>query len=101
VWDSAERLWGRCGTNADGAFSFIVARPRPDVVAPRVDIFVFARGLLRHQLTRMYFPGHDADEVLGMLRPDARALLVAEEDGGGLRFDIRMQGERETVFFRH
>ena len=101
VWDPARRLWGRCGTHPEGAFSFVVARPEAEAVAPHLDVFVFARGLLRHQLTRIYFPGHDADEALGLLRPEARGLLLAEEDGDGLRFDIRMQGERETVFFRH
>jgi protocatechuate 3,4-dioxygenase alpha subunit len=101
VWDAAAGLWGRSGTDPDGAFSFVVARPREDAVAPRLDVFVFARGLLRHQLTRIYFPGHDADEVLGALRPEVRGLLVAEEDADGLRFDIRMQGERQTVFFAH
>ena len=101
VWDAAAGLWGRSGTDPAGDFSFVVARPAEDAVAPRLDVFVFARGLLRHQLTRIYFPGHDADDVLGALRPGARGLLVAEEDADGLRFDIRMQGERQTVFFAH
>ena len=101
AWDPAARLWGRCGTDAEGVFSFVVARPGPEAVAPRLDVFVFARGLLRHQLTRIYFPGYEADVVLGALKPEARLLLLAEEYGDGLRFDIRMQGERETVFFRH
>jgi protocatechuate 3,4-dioxygenase alpha subunit len=101
LWDPAARLWGRCGTEPEGAFSFVVARPRPEAVAPRLDVFVFARGLLRHQLTRIYFPGHEDDEVLEGLEPHRRATLIAQESGDGLRFDIRMQGERETVFFGH
>lgn len=101
VWDPVARLWGRSGTDPDGRFSFIVPRPAEDAVAPHLEAFVFARGLLRHQLTRIYFPGHDADETLAALVPEARTVLVAEEDGDGLRFDIRMQGDRQTVFFEH
>jgi protocatechuate 3,4-dioxygenase alpha subunit len=101
VWDPAARLWGRSGTDAEGGFSFVVPRPADDAVAPHLDVFVFARGLLRHQLTRIYFPGHDADRTLAALVPQARTVLVAEEEGDGLRFDIRMQGERQTVFFGH
>jgi protocatechuate 3,4-dioxygenase, alpha subunit len=103
AWDPAGRRWGRSGTDADGRFSFVLTRP--DALpgeAPRLDVFVFARGLLRHQLTRVYFPGEPANEtdpVLAALPEDDRATLVASDEGGGLRFDIRMQGG--TVFFEH
>ena len=64
---------------------------------------MFARGLLRHQLTRIYFPDEEAanaaDPVLAALPADDRASLVARRENGGLRFDIRMQGEQATVFF--
>ena len=66
-------------------------------------MLVFARGLLRHQLTRLYFPDEEAanaaDPVLSALAPADRATLVAAADGDGLRFDIRMQGDSQTVFF--
>ena len=65
-------------------------------------MYVFARGLLRHQLTRVYFPdeaANETDPVLSGLDEDERATLVATEEGGALRFDIRMQGG--TVFFAH
>jgi protocatechuate 3,4-dioxygenase alpha subunit len=75
VFDAAHRFWGRCGTDADGRFSFVVA---PDT--PHVEAYVFARGLLKHQLTRIH-------------------LSDAEQEGGAFRFDIRLQGERQTVFF--
>jgi protocatechuate 3,4-dioxygenase alpha subunit len=102
VWDG-ER-WGRSGTDADGRFSFSVAKPAARAgEAPRLDVLVFARGLLRHQLTRVYFPdeaeANAADPVLAALPEDDRRTLVAEADGGALRFDVRMQGERATVFF--
>ncbi len=80
---------------------------KPDALegqAPRLDVFVFARGLLRHQLTRVYFPDEGAnatDPALSSLDESDRATLVAEQEDGALRWDIRMQGERETVFFEH
>ena len=55
LWDAAGRRWGRSGTDADGSFSFVVTKPDGD--APHFDVYVFARGLLRHQLTRVYFSG--------------------------------------------
>jgi protocatechuate 3,4-dioxygenase alpha subunit len=105
AWDAAGRRWGRSGTDADGGFSFSIAKPAAVDGAPHLDVFVFARGLLRHQLTRVYFPDEQeanaADPVLAGLDPGERATLVAAPDGGGLRFDIHMQGERATVFFDH
>ena len=104
VWDGAR--WGRSGTDGDGRFSFTVAKPPPprDDGAPRLDVLVFARGLLRHQVTRIYFPdeteANAADPVLSSVDGTARVTLVAEAEDGALHFDIRMQGDRETVFFR-
>lgn len=104
LWDAVGRRWGRSGTDADGRFSFRVSKPNGDG-APFLYAYVHARGLLRHQLTRVYFPdepeANDADPVLAALDADDRATLVAREDGDGLRFDIRMQGDHATVFFAH
>jgi protocatechuate 3,4-dioxygenase alpha subunit len=87
VFDPGSRSWGRSGTDAEGRFRFTVPRS-----ATRLEAFVFARGLLRHQLTRIYLDGGaDAEDET----------LVAARDGGGFRFDIRMQGERATLFFAH
>ena len=103
AWDGVGKRWGRSGTDADGRYSFRITRPDGlPGEAPRLDVFVFARGLLRHQLTRIYFPGEAANEgdpVLSALGEDDRATLVATEEDGALRFDIRMQGA--TVFFEH
>ncbi len=106
IWDAAGHRWGRSGTDADGRFSFVVTKPAPlPGQAPRFDVFVFARGLLRHQLTRIYFPdegeANSADPALGSLDEADRATLLAEPEDGALRFDIRMQGNRATVFFEH
>ena len=102
VWDGEH--WGRSGTDVSGSFQFSVRKPPPrDGEAPRLDVHVFARGLLKHQLTRIYFPdeveANAADPVLSALPEAERGLLVAEAEDGALRFDIRMQGDDATVFF--
>jgi protocatechuate 3,4-dioxygenase alpha subunit len=73
------------------------------VEAPHLDVSVFARGLLRRLVTRVYFPDEaEANAGDPLLRsipdPVARATLVAAPDEGGLRFDIHLQGDDETVF---
>ena len=93
LWDDAGRRWGRSGTDADGRFEFVVPHD-----AQVLEAYVFARGLLQHQRTRVYLPGA-SDDVLESLPESERATLVAREEDGILRFDIRMQGERATVFF--
>ncbi len=103
VWQAAGGRWGRSGTDEDGEFSFVVAKEPAPGEAPRLDVYVFARGLLKHQLTRLYFPdepeANAADPVLSALPEADRAVLVAEQENGAVRFDIRMQGDRQTVFF--
>jgi protocatechuate 3,4-dioxygenase alpha subunit len=66
-------------------------------------VTVFARGLLNRLFTRAYLPGDEqrltGDRFLASLDGDRRdTLLAAREDDGSLRFDIHLQGERETVF---
>jgi protocatechuate 3,4-dioxygenase alpha subunit len=102
LWDGVGRRFARCATDGGGRFRFRIAKP--DALpgeAPRLDVVVHARGVLRHQLTRMYFPDepNEGDPVFAALDPDARETLVAQADGEALRFDIRMQGDRATVFF--
>ena len=60
---------------------------------------MFARGLLKHQRTRVYLRADAADDVLAALPEAERATLVAEAEDGALRWDVRLQGERQTVFF--
>ncbi|HTW98966.1 MAG TPA: protocatechuate 3,4-dioxygenase subunit alpha [Acidimicrobiales bacterium] len=97
--------FGRCLTGPDGGFSFVLTKPHAgsDAGAPHVEVLVFARGLLRSLRSRMYFPdeaGRNAtDPVLGAVGEERRDTLVARSEGGELRFDIRLQGEHETVFF--
>ena len=101
--------FARCRTDAEGAFSFTTVKPAssrmPDgsVQAPHLNVTVFARGLLRHLVTRMYFPDETAantsDPVLNLVEAGRRSTLIAEDDENVLRFDIRLQGDQETVFF--
>jgi protocatechuate 3,4-dioxygenase alpha subunit len=101
--------WGRCGTDAEGRYAFVTVKPGPvpgeDGVpqAPHVTALVFARGLLKPVLTRVYFADEEeanaVDRVLSAIEDGAaRATLVAE-GRPAYRFDIRLQGERQTVFF--
>lgn len=109
VPDGMLELWGgqqfaRCRTDAEGAFHFTVTKPgsaRSDE-APHLEVTVFARGLLRHLATRLYFPDEEAanasDRILNLVDPARRHTLIAQPDGSVLRFDIRLQGISETVF---
>ena len=104
LWDPVARRWGRCGTDARGEFSFTIAKPPGEGNdAPHLEVYVFARGLLKHQRTRLYFPdepeANASDPVLASLEPADATTLVALDEGDRLRFDIRMQGDRATVFF--
>ncbi len=92
--------WGRCATDASGRYSFSTLRP--GAVAGGLPFFavaVFARGLLHRLLTRAYLPLADGDTDPLLTAAGGRApTLVCVADGAGLRFDIRLQGDGETVF---
>jgi protocatechuate 3,4-dioxygenase, alpha subunit len=96
--------FARCRTDQEGAFHFTVRKPqRGPEQAPHLNVAVFSRGLLRHLMTRIYFPDEEeantTDPVLQRVDQERRATLVARYDGGALHFDVRLQGENETVFF--
>jgi protocatechuate 3,4-dioxygenase, alpha subunit len=112
VPDGLVEMWGgqqfaRCRTDAEGLFHFTVVKPdlgsTPGEDAPHLDLTIFARGLLRHLATRMYFPDEEpanaSDRTLNLVDPARRHTLIAQSEGAGLHFDIRLQGESETVFF--
>jgi protocatechuate 3,4-dioxygenase alpha subunit len=71
--------------------------------APHVDVSVFARGLLDRVVTRIYFAdeaeANAEDVVLQGLPEDRRETLLATPTDDGYRFDVYLQGDRETVFF--
>jgi protocatechuate 3,4-dioxygenase alpha subunit len=95
--------WGRAATDPEGRYAFTTLRPGPTARGlPFFAVTVFARGLLNRLFTRIYLPapaeGLAADPLLAALDPDRRTTLLAREDGDTLHFDVRLQGEGETVF---
>lgn len=98
--------FGRSATDAEGRFRFWTREPGVPVdsaAAPFFAVVVFARGLLDRLHTRIYLPGDDAalaaDPLLASLDAAERETLIARrEPGGRLVHDIRLQGEKETVF---
>ena len=94
--------WGRCDTDSDGHYWFSTLAPgaTEEGKAPFFALVVFARGLLNRLFTRAYLPGDalESDALLASLPPERRQTLVAVPDEHGFRFDIRLQGEDETVF---
>jgi protocatechuate 3,4-dioxygenase alpha subunit len=104
------RGFARSATDGEGRYAIVTVKPGPlpgaggVVHAPHLVVGVFARGLLKRVATRIYFPDeaalNAADPVLAAVADPAwRATLVAAARPGGYRFDIRLQGEGETVFF--
>lgn len=103
------RGFARCATDVDGSYAIQFRKPRPvpapdgGTQAPHLAMSVFARGLLDRVITRVYFAdeadANASDRVLALIGdPDRRATLIAVSTVDGYRFDIRLQGERETVF---
>ncbi|WP_406162267.1 protocatechuate 3,4-dioxygenase subunit alpha [Streptomyces sp. NBC_00882] len=96
--------WGRIQTDANGHWSARTLRPGArGRSAPYISVCVFARGLLVHLYTRIYLPGDEAaltaDPLLARVPAERRDTLIARSQGDGTyRFDIRLQGEGETVF---
>jgi protocatechuate 3,4-dioxygenase, alpha subunit len=96
--------FGRAATEADGSYEFRTVLPGPDASGARWALLtVFARGLLHHLFTRVYFvPGGEdepADALLDRLPAERRRTLLARPGAdGAYRFDVRLQGEDETVF---
>lgn len=87
--------FGRVATDADGRYEL---RTLPPGGVPYLAVCVFARGLLHHLFTRVYLTDVP-DALLSSLEPGRRETLVAPAGPDGThRFDIRLQGERETVF---
>jgi protocatechuate 3,4-dioxygenase, alpha subunit len=112
--DKNFRAFGRSDTRAAGTFRFETIKPgcvpastggQPQ--APHISVRVFARGMLLHVLTRIYFSDERANEHDALLNsigdPQRRQTLIAAlDESAGLptyRFDIHLQGERETAFF--
>jgi protocatechuate 3,4-dioxygenase alpha subunit len=113
LWQASGSVsaFGRMPTKKDGTCEFETASPGPAPAgsgvqqAPHINVCLFARGLLRHLYTRMYFAGDpalDGDPVLALVPADRRRTLLATPDETQprtWRFNVRLQGSDETVFF--
>lgn len=111
--DASFAGFGRSGTDEDGGYWFETVKPGPVPFdgerkqAPHICVTVFARGLLNHAVTRLYFedePANSVDPILQLVPEERRATLLARPElvGGGMvvyRFDIVLQGAGETAFF--
>jgi protocatechuate 3,4-dioxygenase, alpha subunit len=104
--------FGRSGTTEDGSYWFETVKPGPvpfdgaRLQAPHICVTVFARGLLNHVVTRLYFedePTNAQDPVLQCVPGEQRATLLARREYVSetvvYRFDIVLQGVGETAFF--
>ncbi|HVB32975.1 MAG TPA: protocatechuate 3,4-dioxygenase subunit alpha [Patescibacteria group bacterium] len=105
------RGFGRIPIDAEGEFHFSTIKPGrvpgPDdaLQAPHIVVSVFARGLLKRLVTRIYFPDEPAnaeDFLLKMVEPARRETLIAKKkqgQDGRLEWNVILQGAGETVFF--
>ena len=104
------RGFARADTTKDGDYRFDTIKPgrtpgpNGSTQAPHILVAVFARGMLRHLYTRIYFAdettANAADAVLAVVPAARRDTLFAKRDASGVyRIDIRLQGGNETVFF--
>ena len=101
--------FGRLPTGADGSCVFETIRPgqvtdaKGLAQASHVNVCLFARGLLRQVYTRFYFAGDpmlESDAVLAAVpEPRRQTLLAGKTESGDWLFEIRLQGQGETVFF--
>jgi protocatechuate 3,4-dioxygenase, alpha subunit len=104
------RGFGRYGVeDGDGTYSMVTVKPgrvpgpSGQLQAPHIDVTLFARGMLNRVVTRIYFAdeaeANAGDPVLATVPAARRNTLLAQPAEGGYRFDIRLQGAGETVFF--
>ena len=104
--------FGRSATDKEGAYSFDTIKPgtvpgpggKPQ--APHIMVCIYSRGMLRQIYTRLYFSdeaANGADPILALVPAERRGTLIAHKQPGAGQavygFDIRVQGDNETVFF--
>jgi protocatechuate 3,4-dioxygenase alpha subunit len=105
--NAAFKGFGRTGTGTDPESRFVFDTVMPGSVAgqaPHINVIVLARGMLNHLYTRLYFEdqaeANARDPILQSVPAERRTTLLARRDGATTyRFDIRLQGDAETVFF--
>jgi protocatechuate 3,4-dioxygenase alpha subunit len=100
--------FGRGATDASGMFHFHTVKPGRvpgpgnSLQAPHIAVSVMGRGIIKRLVTRIYFadePSNAEDPILALVPDERRDTLIARQEGGAWRFDIRLQGSGETVFF--
>ena len=104
--------FGRSATDKEGVYAFDTIKPGPVPgpnganQAPHIVVCIYSRGMLRQVYTRLYFPdeaANAADPILALVPAERRGTLIAHKEMRGeqpvYRFDIRVQGDNETVFF--
>jgi protocatechuate 3,4-dioxygenase alpha subunit len=102
AWQSNPPGFGRVETAKDGTYRFETTLPAGP--APCLDITIFARGLLKPLRTRVYLAGEESargDPLLKPLgsSPRLRTLVATPAGDAQFRWDVRLQGEGETIFF--
>ena len=103
MWSPRPARWSATAARSPAGAGSRWATPTEPGKAPFIAVTVFARGLLNRLFTRVYLPEDTEalanDPVLSALEPDRRKTLIAERlADGSLHWDIRLQGEDETVF---
>ena len=100
--------FGRASTSEEGLYRFktvlpgAVPGPGNSLQAPHIAVSVFGRGIIKRLATRVYFEdqaGNETDPILALVPAERRDTLIARKIDGGWRFDLVLQGARETVFF--
>lgn len=111
--EPAWKGFGRVPTDERGAFRFTTIKPgrvpaaNGGLQAPHINVLILMRGMLKHLNTRVYFPNDPAnadDAVLQSVPAARRNTLIAQPVAGkssALQWDVRLQGEGETVFFEY
>jgi len=100
--------FGRSSTSEAGVYRFVTVKPGAVmdsdgmIQAPHIAFSILGRGMLKRLVTRLYFDGdvaNESDPILGLVPHARRDTLIAKARDGVWRFDIVLQGDRETVFF--
>ncbi len=110
-WNGLPDGFHRVATDVEGNYSATITRPGPEPIgdgrrqAGHFLVLVFARGLLRNLLTRVYFenePANDTDPVLLQVPAERRHTLIArvgQAESGIFLWNVVLQGKDETAFF--
>ena len=103
--------WGRCPTDMEsGRYAFETIKPGQvpfrdgRLMAPHITLWIVARGINIGLQTRVYFDdeqaANDKDPILTRIEHRNRIpTLIARSEESAYRFDVHLQGDKETIFF--